>query len=304
LSDRIGVEICKDADFERAEMDAKSIAKVCLIRQGVRILKLSESSAIFLTMNRKLAEISSIFLGENRNYIPCTLMYSQLTLLLLAVTGSRYPDIPFDILLANCYSAVSPPDQIWSKYVDKLNSEVESNNISEEQYVQLRSMGFLQNFAKTSSGAYESAVHLPIKDLTDLLERKKREEIMMAKAEGVNETKDEFIPQLESLNKDNEVLRGMHEKLMKDEQMRAEKYAKSAVMMLSIVIGVVIIGLNLGLYFFNIFSGIIAFFAIVVLGLIGVVYKDSLIKKTKQRVQELHLKKHGKVTNLYEKQDN
>lgn len=139
----------KDAIRYRSEKalenDVEVIAAIKRLQKGKKTVKLEECKALFVTTNYHLAKYSNeYFNAENQTKLITPVMYDgYLTNLMWLKNPQLSPDLPHNILIADCYAAVQPTEGFWKKCMFSLDTLALAGKISSERVLALKySQGF------------------------------------------------------------------------------------------------------------------------------------------------------------------
>jgi len=122
--------------------DLQAIVATHRLRKGRAPNHIDSCGALFITMNRKLARICDRYFQENvymRSGVisPCMVDYDLTTLTWIKQPLSAN-DLPQKQIIADCYAAMQPPDELWQKYLDEIHQLEEEGEITPEEYYALR----------------------------------------------------------------------------------------------------------------------------------------------------------------------
>ena len=116
---------------EALDRDVDSLADIFRIRQGAFPRDIESSDGVFVTTNSPMASASVEFMREqysefSTSSVPLCILDWVLTTLVWLKDPELAPELPRQRLIADCYAAVQPPDQLWRRFleeVDKLNAK-------------------------------------------------------------------------------------------------------------------------------------------------------------------------------------
>lgn len=121
--------------------DVDSLAAIYRLRGGREFRHLEKSKAVFVTSNPRLARATRQFMnlaeGERDTVPLCVEDFVFTTLLWLKLPVER-PDLPAQIIIADCYAAMRPSDNLWRQYVDKIDALAKMRTVTDDEYVLLR----------------------------------------------------------------------------------------------------------------------------------------------------------------------
>lgn len=121
--------------------DLDSLTAIHRLRRGRLHRNIESCRAVFITTNSALARASARFFKEEYEGITAPLcildhVFASLVWLKCALEA---PDLPRKRIIADCYAAMKPQDDLWKKYLDEMDRLEEGGDVSEEDYHILRS---------------------------------------------------------------------------------------------------------------------------------------------------------------------
>ncbi len=119
--------------------DIDCLTSIYRLRRG-RVEKCLEScGAIFITSNIGLAKASTRFFNKYHGIsdAPVCMPDQVFTTLVWLKAVNKAPDLPRHRLVANCFAALQPSDELWRSYVKEANSLRDKGTIGEEDYAVL-----------------------------------------------------------------------------------------------------------------------------------------------------------------------
>ena len=119
--------------------DIDCVSAIIRLRKGRSPHRLEDCRAVFVTQNRGLTRASRYFFssGYSANISPCITDY-ELTSLLWLKLPSIVPDLPMKMLIANCYAAVQPSKELWTKYLQEVERLNNLGQCTPDEYYALR----------------------------------------------------------------------------------------------------------------------------------------------------------------------
>lgn len=119
--------------------DVDCISAIARLRQGRSPRRLEDCRALFVTQNASLAWASQDFFSREYPHAvpPCVTDYTLTSLLWLKLP-SVVPDLPMKRLIANCYAAIQPDGELWSKYLEEVERLKQSGDYTADDYYTLR----------------------------------------------------------------------------------------------------------------------------------------------------------------------
>jgi hypothetical protein len=118
------------------ERDVESLAAIDWIRGNTRPRDLAQARALFVTSNDALAGASRAFFRAMKRdaMIPHCMSDVALTAQLWVTSSKRKPDLPKRLLIADCYSALAPSQELWERWVRHIITLRVREQLSEEQF--------------------------------------------------------------------------------------------------------------------------------------------------------------------------
>ena len=135
LNQYIDVRLPAQKDKSR-QHDIDCLTAIFRLRLGQTEKFLESCRAIFITTNSKLARASTEFFNEEYGVsdAPICMTDHIFTALVWLKAVNKRPDLPKERMVANCYAASNPSDELWSKYITEAVKLQEKKNITEEDY--------------------------------------------------------------------------------------------------------------------------------------------------------------------------
>jgi hypothetical protein len=120
--------------------DVKSLTAIYRIRRGREMQHLEDAKAIFVTTNRPLVRASNEFFKETNDgrIVPIATQDWELGTVAWLKRPVSAPDLPRKQLLADCFAALEPGEQLWKKYVETIDRMEDDNSLDEESHAVLR----------------------------------------------------------------------------------------------------------------------------------------------------------------------
>jgi len=123
-----------------AEKDVDSISAIYRLRKWREYRLIEECNAVFVTSNRSLVKAIGEYFYKNANsssVSPCLSDYSLTNLLWLKRPTSA-PDLPKKRIIADCFAATQPSEDLWTKYLKEIDQLEKDKGISPDDYYYLR----------------------------------------------------------------------------------------------------------------------------------------------------------------------
>lgn len=138
LSDEIEKEIPNQSEESRKH-DIDCLAAIHRLRLGKPQSYLESCVAIFITTNSGIARASTRFFNTEYGVsnAPVCMADQVFTTLIWLKAVKKAPDLPKDRLVATCYAAMMPSEQLWDKYVSEAEKLKQKGTIQEEDYAVL-----------------------------------------------------------------------------------------------------------------------------------------------------------------------
>ncbi|MBO2537636.1 hypothetical protein [Rummeliibacillus suwonensis] len=129
----------KYGNEDSIQKDVDSISSIFRLRRGNLSTTVETCKALFVTTNNKLNyTVKTKFSKEySADYVPPVMSDYILTTLQWIKNPQVSPDLPKKQIIADCLAALTPDEKFISKFRDKLNSLLEDNKITEEDYAML-----------------------------------------------------------------------------------------------------------------------------------------------------------------------
>ncbi len=122
--------------------DLNSLTAIYRIRRGEAFPKIESCRALFLTTNANLAKASRKFFRANHlepdGSAPVCVLDDFISTLVWLKNPATAPELPRQRIIADCYAALNPPDDLWRKYLAEINRLQQAGNISDDDYHLLR----------------------------------------------------------------------------------------------------------------------------------------------------------------------
>ena len=114
--------------------DVASLTAIHRLRGGASQLRIESCKAIFVTSNHSLVRAAGRFFQDEHNFskVPlCMLDYVLATLVWLKEPLQTSSELPHKRIIASCYAAMKPDDNLWEKYLDEADSLRRQGKITE-----------------------------------------------------------------------------------------------------------------------------------------------------------------------------
>ncbi len=123
-----------------AEKDVDSISAIFRIRRNREYHFIEDCKAIFITNNKKLVKAINEYFYLSANSLsvsPCLTDYS-ITNLLWLKRPTAAPDLPIKRIIADCFAATQPNEELWGNYLKEINQLEKDKRITTDDYYYLR----------------------------------------------------------------------------------------------------------------------------------------------------------------------
>jgi len=191
LSEEIEKEIPNQQDEPR-QHDIDCLAAIHRLRLGKPQQFLEACVAIFVTTNSGIARASTRFFNSEygTSNAPVCMADQVFTTLIWLKAVKKAPDMPKDRLVATCYAAILPSEQLWEKYVSEAEKLRLKGTIKEEDYAvlvhslearnRLMDLTFGENdlIQGTLEDVLASAKSIYIAEVNDELDQEKKKNIL------------------------------------------------------------------------------------------------------------------------------
>jgi hypothetical protein len=148
----LGVDEPKLATYLREEVhyrseealshDLDSLTGIYRLRRGKSVPRIETCGAIFVTSNGSLVRASNRFFweedGQASGCIPVSILDHVFTTIVWLKKPLIAPDLPKNQIIADCFAALNPPDELWKKYLEEINRLERQGEVSTENYHVLR----------------------------------------------------------------------------------------------------------------------------------------------------------------------
>jgi hypothetical protein len=120
--------------------DLDALTAVYRLRGGHEQHQLEDARAIFVTTNGRVVTASREFFAERPrgDQVPIAALDHELGTVVWLKSPLRAPDFPGKLILADAYAALNPSDDMWTKYLEAIDTLSESQVLGEADYVLLR----------------------------------------------------------------------------------------------------------------------------------------------------------------------
>lgn len=126
--------------------DVKSITAVHRLRGGRDFYDIDSCKAIFVTTNTELAKAAIDFFEINKEgQIPLCLPDDVFATHAWLKKPTSAPDLPRKRLAADCFAALNPSDELWTRYTKEIDRSRDSEKVSAEEYALLRYSAVAKN---------------------------------------------------------------------------------------------------------------------------------------------------------------
>lgn len=121
------------------DKDVASLSALDRIRANTRPRNLTQANSIFVTNNPKLIRASERFFREEKVAapVPHAIDETVLTSQLWVRSAHPRPDLPAHLLLADCFAALSPSEELWNRWIHYLEKLRAEDELTEEQVLRL-----------------------------------------------------------------------------------------------------------------------------------------------------------------------
>jgi len=134
--------ISKEIKWQREKAryhDIDCLTSIFRLRHGSTKKYLESCDAIFVTTNSALARSSTKFFNNEYGISDAPICMSDqvFTTLVWLKAVKKIPDLPKERLVANCYAALNPSEELWQKYLQEAEKLHKSKKIDEHGYAVL-----------------------------------------------------------------------------------------------------------------------------------------------------------------------
>lgn len=134
-----------EKDFKYANQnalwrDVGSISSVIRLRGAHQSQMVEECRAVFVTTNSVLVRAAKEFTekGRESDIVPPVLTDHALTNLLWLKMPMQAPDLPRKRIIAACFAATQPDEQLWNRYLKEIGKLKDEQSVTADDYFLLR----------------------------------------------------------------------------------------------------------------------------------------------------------------------
>ena len=103
------------------ERDLDTLTSIYRLRKGKSPSRLEGCIAVLATTSGGLCKVArNEFKGDSKESIPLVLPDHHLQTIAWLKHPLKKPDLPKQVVIAHCYSAIRPNDLLWSRYLNKV----------------------------------------------------------------------------------------------------------------------------------------------------------------------------------------
>lgn len=154
------------------QRDVDSIAAIMRLRRANNQSLLEDCKAVFVTSNTALAKqcVNHFCKMDQRIAItPCLTDYTITNILWLKKPMAS-PDLPRKRIIADCYAATQPDDNMWRKYIGEIEKLSSEGTVSADDYYLLRySLEAKQSLMELTQGDIATFSRGTIKEILDMI---------------------------------------------------------------------------------------------------------------------------------------
>lgn len=121
--------------------DLDAITAIHRLREGQVFTKLESARAVFITTNTTLARAATTYFRTEYNtrlFAPLSMPAHQFGTLAWLKRPMTSPNLPMNLVLADAYAALNPPEPLWREYVKEISRLEESGSVSSDDCHLLR----------------------------------------------------------------------------------------------------------------------------------------------------------------------
>jgi hypothetical protein len=122
--------------------DLQALRSIHCLRHGSFPTRFEECDAVFVTTNTVLVRASKAFFreeyGDEAIAVPHCITEHMLTTLAWLKKPQKAPDLARKVLIANCYAALQPSDNLWKMYTAEIARRQARGDISDDEFHILR----------------------------------------------------------------------------------------------------------------------------------------------------------------------
>ncbi len=192
LSEEICLEIPTQSEQSRNH-DIDCLTAIYRLRGGRSKKYLESCKAIFITTNTALAKASTRYFNRNHGVSDAAICMSDqvFTTLVWLKAVKKVPNLPQHRLVANCFAATQPSDELWSQYIKEADNLRNRGEIEESDYaVLIHSLEARSKLMELTLGD-EDNVHGRVRDVLEQAKKKYTKEL----TSQVNELQNHLVAQ-------------------------------------------------------------------------------------------------------------
>ena len=179
--------------------DVDSISAIMRLRHLQSYYYVENCCALFVTTNSRLAKAVRMFFHRNSSerVVSSCITDSSLTTLLWLKKPLQMPDLPMKRIIADCYAALQPDEQLIQAYLTKIKQLEQNKEITPDEVLMLRySLEARQALMDLTSGDEDAFTHITVQEVLELVrqrvEQKWREEIQAKANTEIQNAKNAF----------------------------------------------------------------------------------------------------------------
>lgn len=282
------------------ETDIASISAIYRLRKGIRPMILENSKAIFVTTNYHLDRYTrEFFVKEYEEKIISPVIHDSIITNLVWLKNPQIaPNLHESLLMADCYAAIQPSDQLWKSYLEKVETLEESGRITTEQVAILKYTQGIKTLLVNATMGEDDVLSIgTVQEILSSIEKQEIEKRELA----VNVERDRQEEEKLKLKKE---LLGKESRIEEYEK-QIENIARRNVKKTMFIILAVILAIFVGLYIVanwyfaslqSVYKILAAMFLILlaVSGILGISIQP-LLKSIKSKLYVYHIKKIRKT---------
>jgi hypothetical protein len=122
--------------------DLNVITAICALRGGTAPLRVEEAKAVFVTTNTALVAAAKRFATDSDSGVgqqaPLCLADHTISTIAWLKQPVRAPDLPREMVIADCFAALNPSDALWREYLAEIEKLEQLGEITRADYEILR----------------------------------------------------------------------------------------------------------------------------------------------------------------------
>ncbi len=203
--------------------DIDCLTSIYRLREGKNKQFISKCGSIFITSNARLSNLAISFFKEEygRSDIPICMGDHVFTTLVWLRFTDKYPDVPKEQVVAQCYAAMEPSNELWGKYCKEAQRLAEQGDLTMDDYVILTNcLDARADLMDITLGEGDELVEGTIEQILNRVKERYAEDVINSK---LNEAQAQHQSEL---NATREAINSQHKAAIKRTEQEAEMRTK------------------------------------------------------------------------------